>query len=129
MSVPHSTRPSHDHERHHKLQRALQVCRLIAHEALTLREIAEGLRCSPRTVRRAIYALQASGVDILVGREAEDLEDEAAQTPRPRRFIYANAYRLDWRAWAGLPICRRTAASSLEVRDEGHGTQDRCAAR
>jgi AraC-like DNA-binding protein len=101
MRTPTGT--SQDNDRHSELARAIQICRIIALESLTLHQIAARLGCSARTVRRALYALQSVGIDILSGREACHFEEDDDQDdePRPRVTMHAKAYRLDRRAWNG----------------------------
>lgn len=95
-----------DRERHNELSRALQICRLLAFRTLTLYQLAEELHCSPRTIRRAIYALTDAGIDILKGRDALEFDLEFEDRPGLTRTAHpgwkAMAYRLDRRAWSGL---------------------------
>lgn len=89
-----------DRNRHHDLSRALQLCRALALEALTLEELAVRFDCSTRTIRRTIYLLQASGVDIMSARGPQDQGEDLGE-PFARPGELAKVYRLDPRAWTG----------------------------
>jgi len=100
-----------DHARHNDLARALQICRLIAHEAHTLQELADRLQVHQRTIRRAIYMLQGAGLDIMTATSSTDEGDDLGQ-PFSRELEAAKLYKLDVRAWTGmlfLPADVRTA--------------------
>ena len=84
---------SADHDRHAELIRAIRIARAIAQEPKSYAEIARDLGCTPRTVRRAIYALQAAGVDIHPLTDVDG--DEPSRAARKR-------WRLDRQAWAGM---------------------------
>ena len=89
---------STDATRNRCLKVALQVCRLIATEALTLNEIAERLGCNHRTVRRYIYAIRDAGIDVQIV-SAADLDQDLASTHV--QLSPAHRYRLETGAWAG----------------------------
>jgi hypothetical protein len=90
-----------DHQRHNDLYRALQICRLIAREPLSLYELADRLDCSDRTIRRAIYMLQDAGVDVMSASSVGDDGDDIG-SPFGRLEMHAKVYKLDPRAWAGM---------------------------
>jgi predicted DNA-binding transcriptional regulator YafY len=83
------------------LQRALDLVRLLAQEALTLDQIATRLGVSQRTVRRDLYALQISGVDF-VNVAAAAADDDGDDWPIAARGGSISVLKLDVRSWTGL---------------------------
>lgn len=87
---------SADQDRSRMLRQALELCRLLASEPLSLRQIAERMGFDRRMARRYVYALQLAGIDISIA--GFDDETDLRDPSEPVAF----RYRLDRRAWAAL---------------------------
>jgi DNA-binding IclR family transcriptional regulator len=93
-----------DYRRSPQLQRAIDLVRLLAQEALTLDQIAAKLGVSERTIRRDLYALHIQGVGFLNVAMAESADD-ADDWPIAARAAFggpAVILKLDLRSWTAL---------------------------
>lgn len=79
---------SADASRMRDINRLFALARRLAQQECTMRELADDLGVSTRTIRRYIYALSLAGFDIYQFRGA--------------RWGAASAYRLDRRSWHGF---------------------------
>ena len=90
-----------DQARSAQLRRVIDLARLLAHEALTLEEMAARMHVSTRTARRDLYLLQSIGLDVIYGDVR--LSDPEGQTPafgeNRRTGCPGNPLRLDVRSW------------------------------